>query len=127
MRNHGEIWLANLNPDRGSEPGKTRPVLILQNQALLDADHPSTLVIPLTTNLVEDAEPLRLRIPAANKLDRDSDLLVDQLRAIDNTRLTEGPLHRLDDTTLHHIYAAVVEVMGMEETVSIRAMAETRP
>jgi mRNA interferase MazF len=127
MRNHGEIWLANLNSGRGSEPGKTRPVLILQNQALLDADHPSTLVIPLTTNLVEDAEPLRLRIAAANKLDRDSDLLIDQLRAIDNTRLTEGPLHRLDDTTLRNIYAAVIEVMGMEEIVSVKAVAETRP
>ncbi len=76
---------------------------------------------------MEDAEPLRLRIPAANKLDRDSDLLVDQLRSIDNTRLTEGPLHRLDETTLHHIYAAVVEVMGMEKIVSIRAMTETSP
>jgi len=127
MRNHGEIWLANLNPGRGSEPGKTRPVLILQNQALLDADHPSTLVIPLTTNLVEDAEPLRVRIPATNKLHKDSDLLIDQLRAIDNNRLTEGPLHRLDDTAMHRIYAAVVEVMGMEEIVSIKNMAEASP
>lgn len=64
MRNHGEIWLANLNPGRGTEPGKIRPVLILQNQALLDADHPSTLVIPLTTNLIDGAEPLRLRLKA---------------------------------------------------------------
>ena len=59
MRNQGEIWLANLNPGRGTEPGKIRPVLILQNQALLDAEHPSTLIIPLTTNLIDDAEPLR--------------------------------------------------------------------
>jgi len=123
MRNHGEIWLANLNPGRGSEPGKTRPVLILQNQALLDADHPSTLVIPLTTNLVDEAEPLRIRIAASNKLDKDSDLLIDQLRAIDNTRLTEGPLHRLNDSTMRHIYTAVVEVMGMEELVSVRSIA----
>ena len=34
--NHGEIWLANLNPTKGTEPCKTRPVLILQNQILLD-------------------------------------------------------------------------------------------
>ena len=38
---HGTIWLANLNPQKGTEPGKTRPVLILQDQALLDAGHPS--------------------------------------------------------------------------------------
>ena len=44
---HGAVWLADLNPRRGTEPGKTRPVLIIQNQALLDAGHPATLVIPL--------------------------------------------------------------------------------
>jgi mRNA interferase MazF len=125
MRNHGEIWLANLNPGRGSEPGKIRPVLILQNQALLDADHPSTLVVPLTTNLVDDAEPLRLRIAATNKLDKDSDLLLDQLRAIDNTRLIEGPLHRLDETTMHHVYSAVAEVMGMEEAFSMKSVGSS--
>ena len=70
MRSRGEIWLANLNPGRGTEPGKVRPVLLLQNQALLDAEHPSTLVIPLTTNLVDDAEPLRLRVVAQGSLDR---------------------------------------------------------
>jgi mRNA interferase MazF len=127
MRKHGEIWLANLNPGRGSEPGKTRPVLILQNQALLDANHPSTLVIPLTTNLVEDSEPLRIRIIATNKLDKDSDLLLDQMRAIDNTRLIEGPLHRLDDAKMHDVYSAVVEVMGMEEVVSMKALRATQP
>ena len=126
MRNHGEIWLANLNPGRGSEPGKIRPVLILQNQALLDADHPSTLVVPLTTNLVEDAEPLRIRIAASSGLDKDSDLLIDQLRAIDNNRLIEGPLHRLDDTALRHVYSAIVEVMGMEEVVTMKTMSSSR-
>src|SRR5436190_20978889 len=65
MPNRGEIWLADLNPPHGTEPGKTRPVLIVQAQALLDAAHPSTLIVPLTTNLVSDAEPLRVRVPAA--------------------------------------------------------------
>lgn len=115
MRNHGEIWLANLNPGRGAEPGKIRPVLILQNQALLDAEHPSTVIIPLTTNLVDDAEPLRLRIPAQVNLDKDSDLLVDQLRAIDNKRLIEGPLLRLDDEAMRRVYQAVGEILGMDE------------
>jgi len=67
MPERGEIWLANLNPGRGTEPGKTRPVLLVQSQALLDANHPSTLIIPLTTNLVEDAEPLRIRVSAAGQ------------------------------------------------------------
>lgn len=120
MRKHGEIWLANLNPGKGTEAGKIRPVLILQNQALLDADHPSTLVIPLTTNLVEDAAPLRLRINAESKLNKDSDLLLDQLRAIDNKRLIEGPLLILDETTMSRVYSAVVEVLGMENSVRFK-------
>ena len=63
MLSRGEVWLASLDPRRGTEPGKTRPVLVVQAQALLDASHPSTLVIPLTTSLIDDAEPLRIRVP----------------------------------------------------------------
>ncbi len=114
MRNLGEIWLANFNPGRGTEADKVRPVLILQNQALLDADHPSTLIIPLTTNLIDDAEPLRMRIPAQGGLAKNSDLLVDQLRAIDNKRLIEGPLLQLGDKMLKQVYQAVGEVLGVE-------------
>ena len=79
-RERGEVWLATLDPRRGTEPGKTRPVLIVQAQALLDADHPSTLVVPLTTHLVDDAEPLRVRVKPGGRLRRESDLLVDQMR-----------------------------------------------
>lgn len=122
MRKHGEIWLANLNPGKGTEPGKIRPVLILQNQALLDAEHPSTIVAPLTTNLVAEAEPLRLRITADGNLDKDSDLLLDQLRAIDNKHLIDGPLHILNETEMHRVYSAVVEVMGMENAVRLKTV-----
>ena len=111
---HGEIWLANLNPGRGTEPGKIRPVLILQTQVLLDTLHPSTLVIPLTTVLCDDAEPLRLRIKADAALQKDSDLLVDQLRAIDNKRLIDGPLLQMDDAFMRTLYQAVAEVLGIE-------------
>jgi mRNA interferase MazF len=86
----GEIWLANLNPNKGTEPGKTRPVLIIQNQTLLDIDHPSTLIVPVTTHLIEDAQPLRLRVKANERLEKDSDILIDQIRAIDNKRLIEA-------------------------------------
>lgn len=111
--NHGEVWLANLNPGKGTEPGKTSPVFILQNQTLLDIQHPSTVIIPLTTRLIDDAEPLRLRISAQDKLKKDSDLLIDQIRAIDNKRLTTGPLMRCNQNLLYKIYDMVEEVMGM--------------
>lgn len=112
--NHGEIWLANLNPTKGTEPGKTRPVLILQNQILLDIEHPSTLIIPLSTQLIEDAEPLRLRIHAQEKLEKDSDFLIDQIRSIDNNRLLSGPLATCTATVMKKIYSLVTEVMGIK-------------
>jgi mRNA interferase MazF len=110
--NHRSIWLANLNPTRRTEAGKTRPVLIIQNQTLLDVNHPSTLIIPLTTNLTENAEPLRLRIQAQDKLKKDSDLLIDQIRAIDNKRLIDGPLMQCNSQFMHCVYAAIGEVIG---------------
>ena len=114
MPERGEVWLANLNPRRGTEPGKTRPVLIVQAQALIDAGHSSTLIVPLTTNLVDDAEPLRIRVPAQSSLRRDSDLLIDQLRAIDNERVVKGPLSHLNEATMVRVDAALREVLGLE-------------
>lgn len=113
MRRRGEIWVANLNPRRGTEPGKMRPVLIVQSQALLDAGHPSTLVIPLTTNLIEGAEPLRLRVPASGGLSSKSDLLIDQLRAIDNRRLVKGPLAKLPPEAMTSVDEAIREVLDL--------------
>ena len=114
----GTIWLANLNPQKGTEPGKTRPVLILQDQALLDAGHPSTIIIPLTTNLIDDAEPLRVRVKARKQLERDSDLLIDQIRAIDNRRLTSGPIATLDPEQMKRVCNAILEVIGITLSVS---------
>lgn len=108
----GSVWLANLNPGRGTEPGKMRPVLIIQSQILLDAGHPSTIVIPLTTNLIDNADPLRVRVKARDGLERDSDLLMDQIRAIDNRRLVKGPLARLDEDRMVEIVTALMEIVG---------------
>jgi mRNA interferase MazF len=74
---------------------------------------PSTLIIPLTTNLIDGAEPLRIRLPAQSSLRRDSDLLIDQLRAIDNRRLVKGPLARLDEASMARVMAALREVLDL--------------
>ena len=72
-RKRGEVWLADLSAARDALPAALRPVVVLQAQALLDAVHPSTLVAPLTTSLVDDAAPLRLRIEASDTLEQDVD------------------------------------------------------
>lgn len=114
---HGEIWLANLNPTRGTGSGKVRPILIIQNQILLDCAHPSTLIIPLTTQLIDEAEPLRLRFKKSHKLLKDSDLLIDQLRAIDNKRILDGPLAQCDAKFMRTVYQAMQKVLGIPITV----------
>ena len=113
MRSRGEVWLANLNPPHGTEPGKTRPVLIVQSQTLLGAEHPSTVIVPLTTRLIDDAEPLRIRVSPSGRLSRNSDLLMDQLRAIDNQRLIEGPLTELGEPVMARVRSALQQVLGL--------------
>ncbi len=80
-----DIWLANLNPSKGTEAGKTRPVVIVQTD-LLNTIHLSTLICPVTTNVQPELEYLRIHLDKG-QLDQLSDVLVDQIRAIDNARL----------------------------------------
>jgi mRNA interferase MazF len=80
-----DIWLANLNPSKGTEPGKVRPVVIVQTDLLNDS-HLSTIICPVSTNLIPDAELLRVHLKKG-QLDKLSDVLIDQIRAIDNKRL----------------------------------------
>jgi len=91
----GFLYTADLNPRFGSEPGKLRPVAVVQTDLLNRALHPSTLVCPLTTRLSAEPSPLRVKVlPKGARLKRPSEILVDQLRAIDNQRFRAliGPL-----------------------------------
>ncbi len=82
-----EIWLANLDPRFGTETGKTRPVLVVQTD-LLNKVHPSTLICPITTNIKPESQILRVNIKEGTaKVKEDCDVMIDQLRAIDNKRL----------------------------------------
>lgn len=89
-----DIWLADLNPAIGTEPGKVRPVVIIQTN-LLNDEHPSTIVCPITTNVKSEVKILRVHL-AANQLKKLSDILIDQIRAVDNKRLVK-PLGKLTD------------------------------
>lgn len=83
-----EIWIADLNPKIGTEPGKTRPVLVVQTNLLNKIPHPSTIVCPITTNIKTDSEILRVHLKKGMaNLNRNSDIMIDQIRAIDNKRL----------------------------------------
>ena len=83
-----EIWVADLNPQLGTEPGKTRPVLVVQTNLLNKIPHPSTIICPLTANIQKESEILRVHIKKGTAdLKENCDIMIDQVRAIDNKRL----------------------------------------
>jgi mRNA interferase MazF len=63
--------------------------LIFQNDELNKSDYATTIIIPFTTSLIDEAEPLRYRIRKRDRLGKDSDLLVAHIRSIDNNRLIQ--------------------------------------
>jgi mRNA interferase MazF len=93
------VYLADLNPRFGTEPGKTRPVVVIQTD-LLNDEHPSTIICPITTNVIKESSILRIHLSGNESgLKKDSDILVDQIRAIDNRRFLKeigslSPLHQ---------------------------------
>jgi len=86
-----EIYLANLNPKKGHEVGKTRPVVVIHS-ALIEGVLQTSIVCPITTQL-SSATLLRVNIPfqdtSTTGLTEPSDIIVDQIRSIDNQRLIQ--------------------------------------
>lgn len=75
----------DFNPRVRTKPGRLRPALVLQSNLVNEAGDPSTIVIPTTSRLVEEAGILRFRLREGDgALDRDSDLLLGQLTAVAN-------------------------------------------
>jgi mRNA interferase MazF len=99
---HGTLYLADLNPRQRTEPGKARPVLVIQSDLLNEAGHPSTWVLPCTTRLAGE-NLLRVLLPrgiAGNTAD--CEVMVDQSRSIDNRRFRK-PLGKLPRSVLGEV------------------------
>ena len=81
----GHLYVIDFNPRIKTKPGKLRPALVLQSDLVNEAGYPSTIVIPTTTRLIENAGMLRLRLKKGQGgISRDSDLLLGQLIAVAN-------------------------------------------
>ena len=109
----GGIYLANFNPSKGTEPGKIRPCIVMQSDLLNEAGHPSTTVVPLTTQLIEDAAPLRYRVAARDGLQFDSDIMLDQTRTIDNRRIASEMLTILTEQEISEVERYWRLVLGL--------------
>jgi len=86
--NQFEIWVADLNPQLGTEAGKVRPVLVVQTDLLNRIFHSSVLVCPITTDVINYINPLRVNlIKGTANLHQNCDIMIDQIRAVDRKRL----------------------------------------
>ncbi|WHF51052.1 type II toxin-antitoxin system PemK/MazF family toxin [Chryseobacterium gotjawalense] len=84
--NQFEIWIADLNPQIGTETEKTRPVLVVQTNLLNEIEHTSTIICPITTK-IKNAELIRVFLDAKTTgVFEDCEIMIDQIRALDNTR-----------------------------------------
>ena len=109
----GEIWVANLNPTRGAEIGKIRPVVVLQADWLTDEACSTVVVMPLSTQARLELEPLRITIPARDRLKQDCQVITEKIRALDRSRFGSGPLAHLTDDEMALIEQRLRIVLGM--------------
>ena len=108
----GDVWLANLNPTRGSEQAGIRPVLVFQND-VINRFTTTVLAIPLTTNLRRAALPSCVRVAQGEGgLESESVLLCHQLRVLDKTRL-QHRLGTIGPATLASVERCVMFTMGI--------------
>ena len=113
MMRRGEVWVARLNPNRGAEAGKVRPVVIVQADELTGAGLGTVLIVPLTTQRRANTEPMRVPIPARGRLLKDCYAMTDQLRCLDRSRFGDGPLTALTADELAAVERGLRAVLGM--------------
>jgi mRNA interferase MazF len=109
----GEIWVGNLNPNRGADAGKIRPVLIVQADFLTDQGEPTVIVLPLTAQVRAAKEPLHVTIRARDRLAQDCQVMPEQPRTLDCNRLRDGPLTRLKEGEMRAVEKSLMAVLGL--------------
>lgn len=109
----GEVWVANLNPPRGKEMGKIRPVVVLQAEWLTRQGVRTVVVLPLTTRYRQSLEPLRTLIPARDRLRADCQVVPEKIRALDRSKFGKGPLTMLTNDEMIAVQKSLKAVLGM--------------
>jgi mRNA interferase MazF len=106
------LYVVDLEPRVGTKPGKQRPCLVIQPQEFGAAGLESTVVLPLTTQILpDDAFPLRVRIPKGTcGLAKDSEVLLDQILAWDNS-LFRKELGMLPEALIENVRSALREFL----------------
>jgi len=115
----GQVWEVDFEPQsRKEEPGKRgRPALVIQTDILNQAGHATTIVIPGTSNVYRDVQgdgfPLRVALGRLPRAKAETDLLVDQVRSISNTRfMGTKPLADLSPAHMKRVEEALRRLTG---------------
>ena len=109
----GDIWLVNLDPTIGHEIKKSRPAVIIQND-LGNKYSPITIIAPITSQNTEKVYPIEVFLTRKiSGLDKDSKVLLNQIRAIDKRRLLKK-LSKIDAETLERINEALAISLGLK-------------
>lgn len=110
----GDIFFADLSPVVGSEQGGIRPVLILQND-IGNRYSPTTIVCAVTSQVFKARLPIHVEVKAEeSNLDRDSVILLEQIRTIDKRRLKERIAH-LGPEIMARVNTALSISLGLTE------------
>lgn len=110
----GDVFYADLSPVIGSEQGGIRPVLIIQND--IGNKHSPTVIVAAITSQIDKAKlPIHVELKADDTgLDRDSVILLEQLRTIDKKRMREK-LTQLDDAVMQQVDEALRISLGLKQ------------
>ncbi|RKP44800.1 type II toxin-antitoxin system PemK/MazF family toxin [Cohnella endophytica] len=108
----GDVFYADLSPVVGSEQGGVRPVLIIQND-IGNRFSPTVIVAAITAQIQKAKLPTHVEIEAkSHGMERDSVILLEQIRTIDKQRLTDKITH-LDDDTMRKVDEALQISVGL--------------
>ncbi|WP_196594428.1 type II toxin-antitoxin system PemK/MazF family toxin [Pectinatus sottacetonis] len=108
----GDIFYANLSPVVGSEQGGSRPVLVLQND-IGNKYSPTTIVAAITAQISKAKLPTHVEIRADQcNLERDSVILLEQVRTIDKKRL-RNKITTLDPAIMKNVDDAIKISVGL--------------
>lgn len=109
----GEIWLADFGIPFGSETGFIRPVVIFQNNAVNRSRINTTIIVPLTSNLINEEAAGNVFIDKKESLlTKDSIAVVSQLGVIDKKRLLKK-IHSLSPYTMSLIKEGIKLILDL--------------
>lgn len=109
-----EIWLIDLNPSTGNEPGKIRPSVIMQTDVLNRLGHNTFVICAISSQHREGVSLIRVAVKPSNinGLLKESYVLCDQLRSVDASRL-KGKIGMLDKDTISRINDSIRVILSL--------------